>query len=280
MDASLLQDLLVQALNLSLMFSVGLELDLARLRAILDRKALLLSAIAFNFLAVPAMAAGLNHLMVLPAGVATGLLLAALCPGGGTGTLLTRAAKGSLELSVLLLGVLTLLAVPLVPVLMTVAGGSLDIQQQGPGPLLKTLLLFQLAPLLAGVALKRAASQAAAKANRVAKPVSNTIFGVLVVGLLVTRGHLVTTVGLPGLTAMVMVSLSSLVLPILWPLERAERAALSLTSGVRNLALALLLSSSFFSDETTIAVLSFGLFMYLLGLPLALIWRVRAPVGA
>ena len=32
-----------------------------------------------------------------------------------------------------------------------------------------------------------------------------------------------------------------------------------------------MLSSSFFSDQTTIGVLSFGLFMYLLGVPLALV---------
>lgn len=62
---------LVQTLNVSLMLSVGLELDPLVLARALD----------------------------LPPAVMAGMMLAAAAPGG-TGTLLTRLARGSLELSV------------------------------------------------------------------------------------------------------------------------------------------------------------------------------------
>jgi predicted Na+-dependent transporter len=71
--------------------------------------------------------------------------------------------------------------------------------------------------------------------------------------------------------------ITSLALPLVVPGSRRDRAALSLTTGVRNLSLALLLSSAFFGDLTTITVLTYGLFMYLLAVPLALLFRRQLP---
>lgn len=268
-----LQDIAIQALNLTLMFSVGLELDLDRLRRAASRRVLLGLATLVNFVVVPLVAYGTGTALGLAPPILAGLLLAAVAPGGGTGTLLTRTSAGNLELSVVLLGIFTGLAVPIVPLLVVllVPGESVSLR-----PLLQTLLVFQLAPLALGVGIRLLRPPLAHRLDRLARPLSNLIFGGLVLGLLVTRGHLVPEVGATGLLAQNIVIVVSLAVPLAGRLSAGDRAALSLTTGVRNLSLALLLSSAFFTDTTTLAVLTYGLFMYLLGVPLALLLKRRA----
>lgn len=264
MDLSNATDVLVQTLNVTLMFSVGLEVDAAELRVAAKRWRLWLAALAFNFACIPAIAWGASASLALPSAIGSGLLLAACCPGGGTGTLLTRAAKGSMELSVVLLALLTALAVPLTPLLAQSAssgdGGQLTVL-----PVLQTLVVFQLVPFVAGALIRARSERAAAQLDRVARPLSNLVFAVLVLGLLVTRGHLAVSIGWRGLAAMALSVVASLGLPLALKLPWNERAALSMTTGVRNLSLALLLSSAFFTDATTIAVLAYGLVMYVFG---------------
>ena len=269
------QGLVIQALNVTLMFSVGLELDPRALRSVLERRALIGAAIALNFGLIPLLAYGSTQALMMPGGVAAGLMLAALAPGGGTGTLLTRWAGGNLELSVVLLGVFTLLAVPLTPALMIATTGSSASGELTLLPVVQTLLLFQLAPLLIGLGLRRLNATAAAVVNRGARPLSNLLFGALVLGLLITRAHLLGRVGASVLMLMSALVAATLLAPALLRVEPRDGAALSLTTGVRNLSLAMLLSHQFFTDLTTITVLAYGVLMYLLGVPWALASRRR-----
>jgi len=275
-DGAAIQTLAVQALNVSLMFSVGLEIQPTEVRTATRRWGTLLVITALNFGAVPLVVLGLVRGVDLPYAVGAGLLLSALAPGGGTGTLLTRVAGGNLELSVVLLAIFTGLAVVLTP-LLSLAMLSSDEVSLDLGSMLTTLVLFQLVPLCAGLALRSAHLRTASRANRLARPTSNALFAALVLGLLATQGHLVPRVGAAGITVILLAVVTSLALPLVVPGSHRDRAALSLTTGVRNLSLALLLSSAFFGDLTTITVLTYGLFMYLLAVPLALLFRRQLP---
>ncbi len=269
----MLQDLTIQALNISLMFSVGLELDLARLRRALDQRGRLVFMTTANFVVVPLIALGVARGLDLPAGVFAGLMLAAIAPGGGTGTLLTRTAGGNLELSVVMLGLFTLLAVPVVPglALALLPSGELSLW-----PLLRTLLVFQLLPLAFGVGIHLRRPTLATRLDKLARPVSNLVFAALVLGLVVTKIRLLAEVGPLGLLGLLLVVVGSLLLPLVVKAPTADRAALCLTTGVRNLSLALLLSSAFFSDLATLTVLAYGLIMYAIAVPAALVARRRA----
>jgi BASS family bile acid:Na+ symporter len=279
MDGAAIQTLAVQALNVSLMFSVGLEIQPSKLRTAARQWGRLLGITALNFGALPLVVLCLVHGVDLPYAVGAGLLLSACAPGGGTGTLLTRVAGGNLELSVVLLAIFTGLAVVLTP-LLSLAMLSSDEVSLDLGSMLTTLVLFQLVPLCAGLALRSAHLRTAIRANRLARPASNALFAALVLGLLVTQGHLVVQVGAAGIAVILFAVITSLALPLVVPGSHRDRAALSLTTGVRNLSLALLLSSAFFGDMTTITVLAYGLFMYLLSVPLALLFRRQLPPGS
>jgi BASS family bile acid:Na+ symporter len=275
LDADNLQRLAVQVLNISLMLSVGLELDPRELLRVLKRRRLLLGGVLANFAVVPLVTWLLVESLPVTGAVSAGLLLAAYAPGGGTGTLLTRLGHGALEVSVVLLVVLTTLAVALTPALASATlGGRVDGAELSLGPLLRTLLVFQLAPLVAGLLLRRNSEGLARKLDRLARPLSNFVFVALVLGLIVTKGHTAVDVGAAGGVAILGSVVTALGLPLLAPVPRTERAALSLTTGVRNLSLALLLSSTFFPDDaTTVAVLTHGLVMYLVAVPLAFVLR-------
>ena len=146
----MLQDLTVQLLNVSLMFSIGLALDPAEVRAALGRSRLLAAVVLVNFVVIPLIADLASRFLSLATSIHAGIVLTSVAPGGGTGTLLTRAARGNLELSVVALGLLTVLAVPLTPVLtleLLEGRSGVDVELR---PMLRTLLLFQLLPLSRG----------------------------------------------------------------------------------------------------------------------------------
>jgi len=279
--SDLTTQLLVQTLNVSLMLSVGLELQPDDVRSAARQWKTLLTLLVVNVVALPAAAVVVVEGAAwagsaLPIPVAAGVLLAAFAPGGGTGTLLTRLAGGSVEASVVLLGLLTVGAVGFTPALSsTFIDASQAPMPLSLGELLQTLVFFQLLPLVVGVVVHAARPTAASALQRWAKPLSNVAFVVLVVGLLVTQGHLLTQVSAPAWIAMSVVLLISMTLPALVPASTTLRRAFVMTTSVRNLSLALLLSATFFDDVTTLTLLTYGLLMYLVAGGAAALWRRR-----
>jgi BASS family bile acid:Na+ symporter len=272
MTADQIQTLTVQSLNITLMFSVGLELDLVEFRRTLGRHRLLGAMLLINFGLIPAVTFGAVKLLSMPQAIGAGLLLSAFAPGGGTGSMLTRIAHGSLELSVALLGALTLCAVAFTPLLTqaTLSAAAAELQLGG---LLRTLLLFQLLPLCLGIALHARAPKVAEIAHKISSPTANVTFFALIGGLIVTKGELILQFDGVIVAAMMVLIVMSLALPIMLSDDTRQRAALSLTTGVRNLSLALLLTTTYFEDVTTVTVLAYGLFMYLIAIPVAFGFR-------
>ena len=277
MESNTIQSLAVQALNISLLFSLGLELSLTQLRTTARQVWLMSLMVVLNFGVLPLIAIGASHISHLADAISAGILLSVFAPGGGTGTLLTRLAGGNLALSVIALAVLTLLAVPITPVLTTLflsASESIIVQ---PSEVFETLLLFQLTPFLAGVCLRWWSQRVADRLNCLVRPASNVIFAVLVAGLTITQGHLILEVGWQGMGMLTAIIVISFMLPLALRLNESDCAAISLTTAVRNLSLALLISTKFFTHLTTITVLTYGLVMYLIGVPWALWWRRHLP---
>ena len=275
MTQEFIQNMAVQGLNISLMLSLGLELQRSQLRAAAKQTRLLVLTALFNLGLIPFLAFGAIQFMSVAGAVSAGILLSAFAPGGGTGTLLTRLAGGNLALSVIALALLTLLAVPITPILTTLCLGSTAEDSLRPAALLKTLLVYQFVPFVIGALMREKSERSAKRVNALARPLSNLIFALLVIGLLITQGHLALQVGWRGICIIVVLVVASLVIPLGVKMPTSDKAAVSLTSAVRNLSLALLLSSTFFSQMTTITVLTYGLIMYLIGVPCALLFRKK-----
>jgi BASS family bile acid:Na+ symporter len=132
-------------------------------------------------------------------------------------------------------------------------------------PMMGTLVVVQLFPLLAGMVVKR---RAPAVAERFAAPLTRVANGVLlavIVGLLWLKGGVLFEMGATVVALCVGLVLANLALGAVFSPGGPARRSVSLITGVRNVSLALLLSAGWFPDpQTDATILVFGLFAMLL----------------
>jgi bile acid:Na+ symporter, BASS family len=273
------QEVFVACMIVSIMLAVGLDLTGSRLAAVFRRPRVLLVGLAVNLAAVPALAWAIAAGLDLTPGIAAGLLLCAATPGGPIGTLLVLHARGDLALSVSLVVVMTLISTTTTPLTLGLLGvvPTGATHPLGFGAIAQTIALYQLLPLLVGMTVRRVSPRVADKALPLASRASKLAFGVVFVGLTVLQGHRVLDLGLVSLVAVELLVLVSLGLGGLLPPGSASvRAAVSLNTGVRNLALALLLATVWFDDaDTLLTTMVYGLLMLLTGIPMSIWWRRR-----
>lgn len=278
MSPGLLQDALVITLNVAIMLAMGLELTPAQLGAAARRAGTMGVGLGVNLVAAPLLAWLLIAGLDLPAELALGFLLAACAPGGNTGPLFTANARGDVAYSVALVVVLSFASVASVPLLMGLLADRAagDFAGQAPA-MVRMILTYQIAPLVAGMVVHAVHRRAALRAAPVARAIGNASLVLLTVVLLVTRGDVIVASGWRPLLAIEAFVLAMLATGLLLgpPRDPAARA-LGLTSCTRNLACSMLLGSTVFADEPAVmmGVLAYGLLWLPTALP-ASFWLRR-----
>ncbi len=268
----MLVDALVVLLLVSGMLAIGTVLDRGAVATRARDLGVLGPALLANVLVVPLSALAAIAMFDLEGPVRLGILLAAASPGGGTGALLSLHARGDAAHAVVLQGLLALLALVVTPLWVSGAADGIALL-----PVVGGLLVLQVAPLLAGAALRSRRPEVAERVHPLARRVADVALAVLVVGLLVTQLDEVDRAGVAGLAAMVLVVLACLASFAL-PAEAAVRRATAMTTAVRNLSLALLIARGAPEpDVTTLVVLTYGLVMYLMAAGAAVLLRRGAP---
>lgn len=263
-----------------MLLSVGLRVTVSDVLAVRRTSRELAWVLVINVLLIPAVAMGLCAGMATTPAVTMAMLLCAAAPGGPMGPLLAGMAGAHLGFAVAVMVLLAMLSVFTTPVtLWLILPGDLAGTAVSPVAIAATLAKFQLAPLVVGMAIRRRLPRVAAHLAPPVTRLANGLLVAVVVVLAVSKGHMLGTVGGLGLLVMMTLVLACLLLGGAGQSQPITRAA-ALCTGVRNLALALLLVATHFPDpKTDAAVLSFGLLM--LGTPLALVawWRRKAGVA-
>ncbi|HEX4014116.1 MAG TPA: hypothetical protein VHX17_09565 [Candidatus Cybelea sp.] len=250
---------------ISLTFSAGLEVNFDHLIATLKNVPLLAKALLANFVIVPIFGVLLVRLFALPPEIATGFLLMAIAPGVPFVLNAVRKRGGSLGLAVELAAVLPLLSIVTVPltaryVLPAAAAAALPI-----GRFVVTLVLFQLVPLLAGIAIATALPKAAPRLARIA---SIAFYITVVFLLIVLAPKLVDGVGAVygsrGIWAMLSISILAMLtgLALGGPLTE-NRRVLGMGTTLRNVGLCVLTATtSFPGTPVAAAVLTYLLIQF------------------
>lgn len=255
------------------LFAMGLDVPVERLRGALRHRLDLGWGLACNFLAVPAVAYFACQLVGLAPGLTLGIMICALTPGGGVGTLLTDRAGGDVSISLTLMILCALLSILLTPLLVAYSAEQLAIDSSGSLflRLLAVFFFFQLLPLFVGMWVRHHQPD---RALRWKPAAAKTAFALLLgipIAYIWLRGGLLME-GLDVLFTATLISLLAYGVPIFWryAAEGAKRAYM-LTTGVRNLALSLVLVSTVFAEQVEVlfGVLGYGLMMFLVGIPLA-----------
>ena len=275
-----IQDLFATVLVVSVMLAVGFDLRWRDLSAIRHQPGPLVRGLVFNHLGGPLLALGLAKLFAVPASTAAAMWLIAAVPGGPVGAMLVKHGRGNLALSVALVvcfGVFNTLATPL----------SLSFIADLPSAdrlafvlsTMRTVLLVVVVPLATGMLVRRHAPRVAAPAKKLANALANVLLIGLIVGVGGAQGHLILDFDLRTILAvasLVLLGVAGGVLVAGGDLR--DRCAVGLTSGVRNIALALLLAPRVLDDHGQMVVLLYPVFVILL--VTASMFGFRARIGA
>jgi predicted Na+-dependent transporter len=145
--------------------------------------------------------------------------------------------------------------------------------------MMRLIFVFQLVPLIAGLLLRRYAESRTRKIQPWIARIARWLVLGIIAAYLLTKGELFFANGLQPLVVSLVAILASFLLG--WGMllgSKTERVSFGLTSMVRNLALALLLAATFFTDPSTIAaMLAYALLMFIVAFAIAAWFRRSTP---
>ncbi len=235
-----------------LMFAVGLETQLAAFRRLARVPALVGAGLATQVIGLPLLAIVTAKLFGLPPIHAVGLMLVAAAPVGVTSNFVTLMARGDVALSVVLTVVTSALAPLTVPIAAAVAFALFadeSVRVALPvGSTVGAVFAVTVVPLLLGTLVAHRFATATAHFKPTARRISTAVFIVIVGAAIAAQGTRLLgdllAVG-PAALAYDLVGLVSLVALGRLVSGGGERtAALVLTGGLRNVAVALTIAVS------------------------------------
>lgn len=272
---------MVRAGIVVIMFSMGLQITGIEIMAAVHRRRLMAKALLANIILLPLVALVIARLTHMPDEIAAGFLIVSVAPGATLTPKLAEIARADLSIAVSVTFVLALVSIVTTPVM----AGFLLPERLGvrfdPLSVIGILVVYQLIPLLAGLAIHNWRPDAARRLRPPSIQLSNLLF-FAVVAFYVIRDFSALG-GLPpaALAAMGLMTLLSIIAG--WHLggpDQATRQTLALGTSVEFTGLALLIvAASFPGTLAGITVVAFGLIMILVNTGLALIWNLRGGAG-
>jgi BASS family bile acid:Na+ symporter len=230
-----------------------------------------------NYVLVPAITVGLLLLFHPHPLVAVGFLILAVCPAGPYGTLCTQIAKGNVGqaagLMVLLSGFSPLLSPLLLRLLVPIASGDRMVKIP-VAKMVLTLLVAQLLPVLGGFVIQKWRPQLAAKLVGPAETGTKILNALFFAALLYPQFHLLLLIKFRGFVGMAILLMATMAIG--WAFGgpgREARAAMTLTTAVRNNGGGMVIATGAFSGTAAVtAAVVYGVVGFLGALLLALWW--------
>jgi len=275
-------NLLVTIALIELMAAIGLGVKPADVAVVVRDRQLMVRAAVANYVCVPAAAVGLLLWFHAPPMIAAGFMIAAVCPGAPYAPPFTAMARGNVAVAVGLMVVLAGSSAIVAPLLLgstlPVVSGSQTLSIDA-GRMLLTLLLTQLLPLCAGLAVRAGRPQLADRmlkpANRLSVLLNLSAIG-LIVGVHFRVLLAIRPVGYLGMLALVLTALAAGWL--LGAPGEGNRKAMAVSTAVRNVGVGLVIAGGSFPGTPAVtATLAFGLFQTVVLALIALGWGRLAP---
>lgn len=235
-----------------IMFSMGLTLVLRDLAAILSGGRAAVAGLATHLLVLPLLGLGVGALFGLSPELALGLFIISICPAGTTSNALTFVGRGNLALAVVLTLITSVVTVFTIPLLLRWAvpwflgGGSGAVPQLDIVGTMGQLARITLAPIAAGMVVRRFAPGAAAVMAQRLRPTALVVlvavigFSVIVSFDMVVQNLIAATPAIYALNAAAMAF--GLLVGRVLGLNQRDRMTLAIETGVQNATLALFLT--------------------------------------
>lgn len=265
------------------MAAMGMKLSMPDVMETLGRRRLIILSLAINLVAIPVLAGIALVVFEMPDAAVIGVVL--LASAAGYAPIMSAKAGGNLPFSTTLIFLFSSVSVVTVPITATLLfAGQADVSVD-PWSIIRTLLLFQLIPLGAGMLFRRlrelTAEGWAPGFARVAQLAVLIAVATYVIDILRADGSPLIDLGWESYVAWALITAGGIVLGYVagGPAEPSRRT-LALHTAIRNVGLSLLIASQSFEGEgAEVAILAMALVMYPMAIALMAYWQ-RQPVPA
>lgn len=281
-QSSILTSVLLPLALASVMLGMGLGLVPEDFRRIgRDPKAVVAGTLA-QVVLLPLIGALLVWILPMPAPIAVGLMVLAICPGGPSSNLITYLAKGDVALSVSLTAISSVITVITIPLLanqaLRIIMGT-EAQFNLPiGTTMLQILLITLVPTAFGMALRQRFPALALRLETQVSRLAAALLGLIILLLLIKEsGRLPSFFFKVGLAVVLLNGLATLAGYLagrLLGLPVAQQICLAIEVGIQNCTLALAITAGLLGNpEMAVPAAMYGLWMYVTGLVVVRIGR-------
>jgi bile acid:Na+ symporter, BASS family len=276
-------NLLAAVTLVELMITLGLGVKTSDVLRVGKQWNLLSRALLANYILVPAAALGLLLLFHASPMVATGFLIAAVCPGAPYAPPFTAMAKGNVTVAVGLMVVLAASSAVVAPLLLEfllpVITGSAAVKINVLN-MIGTLLGAQLLPLCLGMWIRHSHTTLANTLKRPASALSLTLNLVLLTVIVVVQFRTLADIHVRGYIGMLCLVLATLVAGLLVTKRGQADIAKSmvLTTSVRNAGVSLVVATASFPGTAAItSATAYAIFQTVVNALVALVWGRYTP---
>jgi bile acid:Na+ symporter, BASS family len=270
-------NLLAAVTLIEMMVTIGLGSSISQVIDVSRDWHLLIRAVLANYVMVPAAAVGLLLLFQSPPLVATGFLIAAVCPGAPFGPPFTAMARGNVAVAVGLMVILagsSAVAAPLLLRFLTpwVCGGNAA--EINTVKVIGILLGAQLLPLCVGLVMRE---RRPLLAELLTKPLRrlSTLLNLVTFGLIISvQFRMLAEVRLLAWAGMLALVLAGVIAGwVMGGPGHSKRTAMAMATSVRNVGVAIVIATGSFAGTAAVtAATAFAVFQTIAMALIALIW--------
>jgi BASS family bile acid:Na+ symporter len=288
-DATTLGPFAVRAFVVVTMASFGLQLSHGQLGAVLRRPLALLAVLTANLVLMPLAGIALAITLGLPEPVAVGVIITACSAGSTYSAKLVELARGDIQVGIglmFLLATISAIALgPLAAAMLGLYGSATGMSVSlDPVPILASMVVFQLLPLLGLTELHRRAPRIAERLRRPAVRLSTVMLVAAAIAIVLESGDDLLRLGPVPLVAMVgLIGVGLVAGYVLGGTDDRRRRAAALVTGQRSASIAYIAVHGIDQPLATATVVAFALVMLAVNLAIAVGSggvRARHPQGS
>lgn len=249
------------------MFALGIVLHPQELRDTIGHPRRIAFGVLTQFSVMPLLGFAAATLGGLPPALALGFIIVGCAPGAMASNVIVYLAGGAVAYSITLTTLATLLSPLVTPALVEALGGVfMDIPFW---PMVRTIVLTVVLPLLAGMGLRRLLGRGLARAKIIAPAVATTSIVVICSYAVAANQARIAGVGAAVMALVILVNalgyLSGWLLARLYRFDRRHRVALAIEVGMQNAGLGVVLALAHFGPETALPAALFAVWCVLTG---------------
>ena len=271
MQSSVLTELFLPFSLAVIMFGMGLSLRIEDFKRILIYPKAVGIGLLNQLIFLPVIAFGIANLFELPAELAVGLMILAVCPGGATSNLITHLAKGDAALSITLTAFSSVITVFTIPFLVNYSIGHFipggEAQQLEVVGTVVSVLVITIIPVALGMLVFAKAPNLAAKLDLPFRRISAIFFVIIVVAAVVKEKENLVRYFVEAGPAALALNVATLALSFgtarLFKLPFRQGLTIAIESGIQNGTLGITIAATLLMNSVmTIPSAIYSLIMF------------------